>query len=102
MGNRTDLFLSLGLEFLAFRGLDWRALLYRVSGVHFIQLILVKPAGGGELNVYHEEDWMPGKNALIGSLKKQAGLSRSKVIGFLDRSIPTASDSGRDGRRVCR
>ena len=46
------------------------------------QLFVVKPAGAGELNVYHEEDWMPGKNALIGSLKKQAGLPRSKVIGF--------------------
>ena len=56
--------------------------LYRVSGVHFIQLFVVKAAGGGELDVYHEEDWMPGKNASIGRLKKRAGLPRSEANGL--------------------
>jgi hypothetical protein len=59
-----------GIGFSYFRGLDERALLNRVSGVHFFQIFLVKPAGGGELGAYHEEGWMPGNSAVIGALKK--------------------------------
>ena len=44
--------------------------------------LLVKPAGGGELGVHHEAGWMPGKNAVIGTLKKRASLSRSEVDGL--------------------
>jgi hypothetical protein len=47
--------------------------------VHFFQVFLVKPAGGGELGVYHEESWMPGKNAMIASLERRAGLPRTEV-----------------------
>jgi hypothetical protein len=71
-----------GIGFFYFRGLDWRALLYCVSGVQFFQLFFSKPAGGGELDVYHEEAWMPGKNAVIGTLKNRASLPRSEVIGL--------------------
>jgi hypothetical protein len=42
----------------------------------------VKPAGGGELGVYHEEGWMPGKNAVTGSLKKRVSLPGSEVDGL--------------------
>jgi hypothetical protein len=41
-----------------------------VSGVHFFQPFFGKNAGGGELDVYHEEGWMPWKSAVIGALMK--------------------------------
>ena len=53
-----------------------------MSGVHFIQVFFVKPAGCGELGVYQEEGWMPGKDAVIGALKKRAGLPRYDVGGL--------------------
>ena len=53
-----------------------------MSGVHWFQVFFVKLAGGGELGVYHEEGWMPGKSAVIGTFKKRASLPRSELDGI--------------------
>jgi hypothetical protein len=59
-----------GMEVSCFREIDWRALLYSVSGVHFFQHFFGKSAAGGELDVDHEEGWVPWKNAVISALMK--------------------------------
>jgi hypothetical protein len=57
----NDLIPFVGIGLFTFEVLIGAHFFCSVSSVHFFQLFFGKPAGGGELDVYHEEGWMPGK-----------------------------------------